>query len=294
MSKSELLKILANEVDSMNILPIERQLEAYTKGLLSDQEIENLYAMAEFNAELKTKLAFYKPINNQIKQNIENKIVSEFFNPTDKTDTTNETCKLNSQTPLKADSNIGIGFSSIIKYLKKHMFLLAASPVLAAFSSLFIFNLLFSDELIMTDYSMEVFGSNQQYRYSSPASEQNFINEKLPEFFPENQMVIILRPYHSISEELEVFLFIEHDGKITKLDTDKERSEYGSFKITPNPGSLPRFLTPTPTNLVAIISKPTLAPDIEQISEHISKHTNGNSKNWVMLQKTIILAPDQR
>jgi len=294
MSKNELLEILANEVDSMNISPLEKQLEAYTKGLLTVQEVDNLYAMAELDAELKTQLAVYKPVNAQIRQDIENEIVSRFFNGADKINTTDENCMLSSQTPQKTDTHLGINFSNVIKYLKKHFILLTASPVLAVFSSLFIFNLLHTDELVMTDYSMEIFGSNQQYRYSSPAFEQKFTNEKLPEFFPENQMVIILRPYQGISEELEVLLFIEHDGKLTRLDADKERSEYGSFKITPNPSSLPRFLVRTPTTLVAIISKPNSVPDLELISKNISENSNNNSRDWVILQKTVILSPDMQ
>ena len=290
MSKYDLLEALASEIESMDLSPIDKQLETYLAGELSDQEIDDLYALAKYDNELEMKLALYKPVNAQTKRDIENEVITLFFDGDGENSLDPNVSQLHINSSSKLRGEKDSFYQSAISYLRKHYIALVASPVLAVFSSLFVFNLMLTNDHKMTDYNMEIFGSNQQYRNSTQPSVQLNTNDKPLEFYPENQMVIILRPNHSTPEELDVKVFIEDKKNIVTIDVEKERSEFGSFKITPKPNSLSRFSGSEPVNLIAIISKQNILPNIELVRKTIADGNYNSQLDWVLLEKTIVIS----
>lgn len=287
MSENNLLKTLASEAESMNTSTLDKQLEAYMMGTLNDQELQELYTMAEYDADLEMQMELYKPINGQFKRDITDEIMTRFFDENDKTPNVSQ---INRRALIKTETNKNNLHKKIIRYFKKNYLLLVTSPALAAVFTLLIFNTQITNENTMADYSMEIFGSNQQYRNSANPSDLSTTDDKLLQFYPENQMVLILRPEHSTSEELEVNIFIEHNNKIIKLDTEQERSVFGSFKIIPELSGSPESFEQNASNLIAVISKQGSLPSMKEIRDKLAD--NGDRilhQDWRLLQKPIIM-----
>jgi len=289
MSKNDLMGALASEIESMNIHPLDRQLEAYMKGHLSAREIEHLYSMVRFDDALKRLLVLYKPVETKVKDDITNEIITRFFSDNEKNDLDNHIPDIDYNSPKKSETKKTSLYQTLARHLKKYYFVLIASPAVAILTSVFLFNLLLTNDYKLIDYNMEIFGSNKQYRGLPNPSEQLVSNEKLLEFYPENQMVIILRPTHSISDPLDVILLIEYEKEMIKLDAEVERSEYGSFKITPKLDNLPHLSGSQSVNLIAIVSKQNTLPSVELILESMTNQEYFIHEDWILLYKPIIL-----
>ena len=299
MNETQLLALLANEIDSMDNTRFDSKLKALAYNRLSQQEIRELEAEAKDNPQLQLLLNAFSPIENSRMSKIEDNLIESFFTNDQgheavRSGVTNQKkpsaeSDLPEQSQREKNNTLNrFEFVSRLRSKLKSFTHISIAASLIACVSLVLISLNFTPVTPLPSYSFEVSGFNKKYRSYEPVepSSQNNVLE----FFPGNHPAILLRPEKQVHSDVDVFILLEYNNQIINIKSSFTQASSGSFKAFPVFDGVFTNGKANPSTLIAVISKLGETPETELIQKLLNKNVKSyHSNDWLYLTQPIII-----